>query len=96
VFGCANSDYKLLNWASSHECLKQTIDECGCTPPFELLPFPVKKTIPLLEVNGQNWSIEEIQKMQIKFGNQTKTCGFVLSILLISNQLREIQTLLYI
>jgi hypothetical protein len=32
-------------------------------PHLNFLPFPVKKTIPLLEVNGQIWSIEEIQKM---------------------------------
>jgi hypothetical protein len=47
VFGCANSDYKLLNWARSHECLKQTIDECGCTPPFKLFAFPGEKNDPL-------------------------------------------------
>lgn len=47
VFGCTNSDYQLLNWAGSHDCAKQTIDECDCKPPFELFAFPGEKTNPV-------------------------------------------------
>ncbi|KAK2160251.1 hypothetical protein LSH36_137g03021 [Paralvinella palmiformis] len=44
---CSNGDYQLIKWRDAHGDVHQTrLDHpsCTCPPPFELFPFPSKKS----------------------------------------------------